>query len=143
MDQEIDYTKYIIKDFIYWRVYLHMSQIYLGRCYIALKRDGNLDPYTDTTEAERTELQSIIVKIQQALIKLYQPDMFNYANLRNVWHHCHWHIIPRYKEQRVMNGQRFVDENWGKNYAPIRSDFHASDQLLNKMKTDLLVLLNE
>ena len=56
MPEPIDYEKYELKRYQYWTTYLHYNQVYLGRCYIALNRMGNLDPYTDTTANERAEL---------------------------------------------------------------------------------------
>ena len=132
-----DYDKLKIERYTYWTLYLHDKQSYLGRCYIALNRSGILDPFADITRQEKDELESIVLKTQAALDKLYKPDLYNYANFRNSWPHCHWHIIPRYKAPRLLNNQEFVDENWGKNYAPYDRNFKLSDELLESIKKDI------
>lgn len=122
----INYEQYQLKTYNYWTTYLHYNQAYLGRCYIALNRSGNLDPYADTTAKEKTELETAIAQLQHVLTALYQPDLFNYANFRNTWPRCHWHVIPRYQTQRTVHGHLFSDDNWGRNYAPYNREFQIS-----------------
>ena len=133
MSKPIDYEKYPLKKYKYWTIYLHYNQAYLGRTYIALNRAGNLDPYTDTTTEERAELEVVIAELQTAVNDLYKPNLFNYANFRNTWPRCHWHVIPRYETSRELDGQKFVDENWGKNYAPYDKNFHISEKLFSEI----------
>jgi len=133
MADTVDYSRYILKTYKFWTVYLNANQAYLGRCYIALHRDGNLDPFLETTEAERRELGLIVAAVQKALNGLYQPDIYNYANLRNTWPKCHWHIIPRYRQARTINGCTFRDRNWGKNYAPYDRNFTVSEEVMAKI----------
>ena len=133
----LSYEDLIIETFSFWTLYLHDKQNYLGRSYIALNRGGNLDPFTETSPEEKSELEAIILKLQTALDKLYQPNLYNYANFRNTWPRCHWHIIPRYETLRVVNGQEFIDRNWGKNYAPYDRDFKVSDALLETIKSSI------
>lgn len=134
--EKIDYERYSLKTYKYWTVYLHCSQIYLGRCYIALNRDGNIDPYLETTPEEKAELEIIIAEIHRALDALYQPDIYNYANFRNTWPKCHWHVIPRYNKYRKIDGQVFTDNNWDRNYAPYDKGFAISEKILNKILDD-------
>jgi len=124
-----------------WGVYLHENQTYLGRTYIALARGGEVDPFTDTTSDEQSELLVVVSGIKSALDKLYQPDLLNYANLRNTWQHCHWHVVPRYSMSRVVLGHTFEDPNWGRNYAPY-PDTVLSRDVYERVKTDLATELN-
>lgn len=86
--------------------------------YIALARDGEIDPFTDTTVEKQQKLLVVVNDLKTVLDNLYQPDLINYANLRNTWQHCHWHVIPRYSRSRNVLDHTFEDPNWGKNYAP-------------------------
>lgn len=137
MTEEINYEKYPLRKYNFWTIYLHYNQAYLGRCYVALNREGNPDPYLETTNEEKAELEIIIADIHKALDRLYQPDIYNYANFRNTWLRCHWHVIPRYKEERVIDGQKFADNIWGRNYAPYNKDLTISSQLFEKIQKDL------
>lgn len=135
-DASHDYEANLLRQYENWGVYLHENQTYLGRTYIALGRDGEVDPFTDTTPDEQSELLVVIGGLKTALNKLYQPDLLNYANLRNTWNHCHWHIVPRYSSGRLILGHTFEDPNWGKNYAPY-PDSTVPDEVYKKIKTDL------
>ena len=136
-EYEAKFTQYPIKSYKYWYVYLHKSQVYLGRCKIALKRQGELDPFLDTTPEEKAELHEIIVAIKAALDELYQPGLLNYANFRNTWHRCHWHVIPRYETEREFGGYKFIDSNWGKNYAPYDRGFKISEAVMQQIRSDI------
>ncbi|HVQ43419.1 MAG TPA: hypothetical protein VMT30_00410 [Candidatus Saccharimonadia bacterium] len=133
----IDYEQYPLKRYRFWSVYLHYNQAYLGRCYIALNRSGNLDPFSDTTVAERAELESVVGDVRAALNVLYGPSLFNYANFRNTWPRCHWHVIPRYETAKTIGGVEFRDDNWGKNYAPYDRNFSIPRTLLLQIKADI------
>ena len=137
------YEDNLLQRYDNWAVYLHENQTYLGRSYIALAREGEVDPFTDTTPAEQTEFLVVVSGLRTALSNLYQPDLVNYANLRNTWHHCHWHVIPRYSEGRTVQGQAFVDPNWGKNYAPYPQLYLPAgvhERIRNDMSTELAAI---
>ncbi len=138
-----DQSEMVVAEYAYWTVYLNHYQSYLGRCYIALKREGNLDPFLDCTEEEWAELRSIISdKLVSALQRLFAPDMMNYDNLRNVWPHCHWHVVPRYSSERTFAETTFTDANWGANWSPYDKIMHPPEVLLaikDALRKELLV----
>jgi diadenosine tetraphosphate (Ap4A) HIT family hydrolase len=105
-----------IRQFKYWTLMVHPNQSYLGRaiCYLNTYKES----LVELTQEEYLELLEIIRKYQTALTKLWRPDGWNYAQLGNVVPHLHVHFIPRYKEPRTWEGITFVDERWGKHYAP-------------------------
>lgn len=135
------YEANLLKKYENWDVYLHENQTYLGRTYIALAREGEVDPFIDTTPVEQSELLIVVNGIKASLNKLYQPNLLNYTNLRNTWRHCHWHIIPRYETYRTIMGYTFEDPNWGKNYAPY-PQAKIPEEVYTKIKVDLATELN-
>jgi diadenosine tetraphosphate (Ap4A) HIT family hydrolase len=140
-EQVHDYEADLLREYENWSVYLHENQTYLGRTYVALARDGEVDPFIDTTPDEQSELLVVVAGLKTALNKLYQPYLLNYANLRNTWRHCHWHVIPRYNTNRVVLGHSFEDPNRGKNYAPY-PDSTIPSEVYEKIKTDLATELS-
>ncbi len=131
------YKENILARYEHWTTFLHVNQVYLGRSYIALNREGDLDPYRDTTPAEKYELDVAINGLWVAIKKLYRPDKFDYTNFGNVWKHCHLHVIPRYETARMVNGEEFRDGNWGSNYAPYDREFGPSPQTLEVIRSDI------
>jgi diadenosine tetraphosphate (Ap4A) HIT family hydrolase len=137
-----DYEQDVISDFEFWQLSLHENQSYLGRSIVALKRgsDEDVDPFDDTLEAERAELTVIMSGLKLVLSELYAPTRLNYANLRNQWLHCHWHVIPRYEEPenglRIVEGIEFFDYNKGRNYAPAPS-VELPRAVFNQIRLDI------
>jgi diadenosine tetraphosphate (Ap4A) HIT family hydrolase len=130
-----DYSKYEIKDYEYWTVYVHANQGYLGRCYVWCKREDALD-LPDATNEEQQELFIILRGLEQAILNVFKADMLNYAFLGNETHHLHGHVIPRYSNPFDFEGVTFVDNNWGHNYNTDK-DFTTSPELLQSVMTKL------
>ena len=131
-----EFQKFMIKEYGHWSVYLHKNQYFLGRVYIWAKREDAVDLMQMTAE-EREELFDIGRAVNKALSELFQPDLMNYAALGNISTHLHLHVIPRYSSSRNFAGQTFVDERWGKNYAPYNYDFETHENVLAKIRDAL------
>ncbi|PIP87210.1 hypothetical protein COW81_01495 [Candidatus Campbellbacteria bacterium CG22_combo_CG10-13_8_21_14_all_36_13] len=131
----MDFSQYIIKDYKYWSVQIHMNQGYLGRCIVWCKREDALD-LPDATKEEQEELFLILQELERALLETLKPDLLNYAFLGNSTHHLHCHVIPRYSKPKEFEGVVFEDERWGHNYRT-NYDFVTPDHILEKVKSVL------
>lgn len=121
----------LIKKYKYWTVLIHLNQCYLGRCVIKLNR--HIVDLFDITQKERNELFRVMKRLRNALKKLFQPDLFNYASLGNEVQHLHFHLIPRYKTERFFGNIKFLDKNWGKNCWP-HGEKELPTSILNKLR---------
>lgn len=110
-----DFSKFLIKNYTYWGVYIHHNQGYLGRCVIWCNREDAQD-LTDATYEEREELFQILTTLKKATEDCFNPDWLNYAFLGNETAHLHGHFIPRYAEPREFIGVTFTDKLYGHNY---------------------------
>ncbi len=128
-----EFQKYKIKEYNHWEVYLHKNQCYLGRVYIWAKREDAVDLMQMTSE-EREELFDVGHSVNKSLAELFKPNLMNYAALGNISTHLHLHVIPRYASPRQFEGIKFVDDRWGKNYAPYKYDFEIPESTLLKLK---------
>ncbi|MCX6811453.1 MAG: HIT family protein [Candidatus Berkelbacteria bacterium] len=124
------YDKYRVFDFEHWVLFLNIGQQYLGRCYLALKRDGAIDIFEDTKPCELAELLRAVATIKKAMAELFGPDKYDYCSLGNEWHHCHLHLIPRYQSERQFFGFTFIDQCWGRNYALYDRNITFPNELL-------------
>ncbi len=125
--------KFVIKEYKHWKLILPQNQGYLGRIRIWALRENALD-FFDMNKEEVEELFLIGKQIRDVLRDLFKPDLFNYASAGNADSHLHIHVIPRYKEQREFLGEKFVDENWGKNHAPYNRTRKFSDEFYKKVR---------
>lgn len=126
------YQQLLVKEFEHWSVFMHENQCYLGRVYLWSKRKGAFD-FIETSAEERREFFDIVTETKDVLCKLFQPDRFNYATLGNVCSHLHVHIIPRYRTKRTFKTVDFIDERWGKNYAPYNKSHEVSHDVLQEL----------
>jgi diadenosine tetraphosphate (Ap4A) HIT family hydrolase len=115
----MDYEKLKVKDYRFWSLDIQPHQYpYLGRCVAWCKRQ-EAQAVSDMTKDERDELFNVIIPEWEAATQnLFHPDLYNYAMFANAARHLHWHLIPRYKDERDFGGITFVDKNWGHNYKP-------------------------
>jgi len=126
----------LIKKFNYWTVYLNDNQSYLGRVFIVLNRHG-LEDTLQLTKEEWVELKEVFDRLTGIFKLLYNHDLMNYFVLQQKdRNHFHFHLVPRYKDNRQVYGEEFEDERWGK--APIPSPKkELNKEILIKIKEDI------
>jgi diadenosine tetraphosphate (Ap4A) HIT family hydrolase len=88
------------------RVVLVGDAHYPGFCRVILNR--HVKEMTDLSEAERARLMSVVFAVEAAVRATVQPDKINLASLGNVVPHLHWHVIPRFADDR-----HFPNPIWG------------------------------
>jgi diadenosine tetraphosphate (Ap4A) HIT family hydrolase len=63
---------------------------------------------TDLAPFERARLMEVVWRVERVQRELLRPDKVNVASLGNVVAHLHWHVIPRWREDR-----HFPQPVWG------------------------------
>ncbi len=71
---------------------------YPGFCRIILARHAR--EMTDLEPDERRRLMEIVFAVEGAVRETMRPDKMNLASLGNMVPHVHWHVIPRYHDDR-------------------------------------------
>lgn len=59
---------------------------------------------TDLAPEEATRLLALVLAVERHLRNAMQPDKVNLASLGNVTPHVHWHVIPRWQDDRHFPG---------------------------------------
>lgn len=98
---------------------------YPGFCRVILQR--HVAEMTDLCVDDRARLMRVVFAVENALRKIYRPDKINIASFGNLTPHVHWHVIPRWRDDR-----HFPNPTWGlavRNNAPQRT--RADDQSLS------------
>ena len=80
------------------RVVLVGEPDYPGFCRVILQR--HLREMTDLPKPERLQLMNVLFAVETAIRSLCQPDKINLASLGNMTPHVHWHLIPRWRDDR-------------------------------------------
>jgi diadenosine tetraphosphate (Ap4A) HIT family hydrolase len=84
------------------RVILANEPDYPGFCRVIW--NAHVSEMTNLAIADRSTLMQTVMKVEQAIIEVMRPDKVNLAALGNMVPHLHWHVIPRYQQDKTFPG---------------------------------------
>lgn len=85
---------------------------YPGFCRVILNQ--HVRDMTDLAPADRRRLMDVVFATEAVVRTILQPDKINLASLGNVVPHLHWHVIPRFADDR-----HFPDAVWASPRRPL------------------------
>lgn len=88
------------------RVVLLNDADYPGYCRVELL--AHVKEMTDLPIHQRSQLMKVVCVVEQAIRDVLQPSKINLASLGNKTPHLHWHVVPRYE-----NDKHFPNSHWG------------------------------
>jgi diadenosine tetraphosphate (Ap4A) HIT family hydrolase len=111
------------------RVVLVDESDYPGFCRVIWR--SHVREMTDLSSEDRAHLMSIVFAMEETLREIMTPDKINLASLGNMTPHLHWHVIPRF-----VDDKHFPAPIWG---AAKRESFPkiVKQSLLGRLKTSL------
>lgn len=121
-----------------WRVVRVDDPHYPGFCRVILNR--HVREMTDLNVGERAALMAVVFSVESVVRTLFQPDKINLASFGNVVPHVHWHIIPRWSDDR-----HFPEPVWGavrRKSAP-QQRIQVSDEALKQALADALRMIEK
>jgi len=80
------------------RVILVDDADYPGFCRIIWNE--HIKEMTDLPAQMRAELMNTVFAVESAVRDIMQPEKINLASLGNMVPHLHWHVIPRYRDDK-------------------------------------------
>ena len=105
---------------------------YPGFCRVIYQ--DHVREMTDLPEAEQQALMRVVFAVERVVRDLFQPDKINLASFGNMVPHVHWHIIPRWTDDR-----HFPESVWGKvNSEQLQNRPQVADESLKRALEDLL-----
>ncbi|MET3434878.1 diadenosine tetraphosphate (Ap4A) HIT family hydrolase [Herbaspirillum seropedicae] len=81
-----------------FRVVLVDEADYPGFCRVICHE--HVKEMTDLAPAQRTLMANAVWAVEAALREVMQPEKVNLATLGNMTPHVHWHVIPRFTDDR-------------------------------------------
>ena len=75
---------------------------YPGFCRVILKSHAR--EMSDLGESDRNRLMEVVFAVETAVRETMQPHKMNLASLGNMVPHVHWHVIPRFENDRHFPG---------------------------------------
>ena len=116
-----------------FRVVLVDDADYPGFCRV-IWRD-HVREMTDLPELDRMLLMDVLWQVEQVVREVMQPEKINLASFGNMVPHLHWHVIPRYTDDR-----HFPAPVWG---TPQRASAPASLQVRRERLDALRVRMQQ
>lgn len=114
----------------HWKIVLGLNQSYLGRTLLISCR--HFGSYEDMTIDEAKDYDRILRVLLPAIKKTFDATHFNVSFLMNQAYrdrsskpadpplkngqpnpHFHWHVVPRYNGERIFDGIKFEDPEYG------------------------------
>lgn len=75
---------------------------YPGFCRVILRRHAR--EMSELAPEERDALMAVVFAVEEAVRDAMRPDKMNLASLGNMTPHVHWHVIPRFRDDRHFPG---------------------------------------
>ncbi len=135
IDRETNKT--FVERYSRWTILINYKQPTLGSNLIVLNR--HVQQLSDLTQEEAIEYLDIIKNLERALKESFNPDTINHLMLANVVRHVHYHIVPRYEEERRFAGQTWEDKNYG--CFPKLDTLEKDERTLIKIIQEILIHL--
>ncbi len=120
------------------RVVLLNDPDYPAYCRVELLE--HIKEMTDLVPTERARMMKTVFAVELALREMFNPDKINLASLGNKTPHLHWHVIPRFE-----NDRHFPNSHWGaavRDSKPAPLDTEAIQLLAQKINAHITCALN-
>ncbi|MBS3167997.1 HIT family protein [Candidatus Woesearchaeota archaeon] len=105
-------NKTLIKEYNHWHLLINYMQPTLGSSLIVL-RGRHIERVSELKRDEHLEYLKIVKELERALKESFQPDKINHLMLAMVEPHVHYHVVPRYAEERNFAGYNWIDREFG------------------------------
>lgn len=120
------------------RVVLLIDAAYPAYCRVELL--AHIKEMTDLIPEQRARIMKTVFAVELALREMFNPDKINLASLGNKTPHIHWHVIPRYE-----NDRHFPNSHWGeamRDGTATALDPNTTEQLAQKINAHITCALN-
>lgn len=87
------------------RIILVNDPAYPAFCRVIL--NAHVKEMSDLPTADQQRLMNVVFAVESAIREVVQPDKVNLASLGNMVPHVHWHVIPRFADDK-----HFPDAIW-------------------------------
>lgn len=101
-----------IKEYLHWVLLLRDPHVTFGSMILCSK--DPITAFSDLSQEAQTELFQVVNDIEKKTKKFLQFEKINYLMLMMVDPEVHFHVIPRYSQNKTFNEKTFQDYSWPK-----------------------------
>jgi diadenosine tetraphosphate (Ap4A) HIT family hydrolase len=77
---------------------------------------------TDLAPDERLRFMAVVFAVEAHVRQALEPDKMNLASLGNLTPHLHWHVIPRWRDDRFFPGPVWAAARHDRPVSPARNE---------------------
>ena len=108
--KKFGYPKSLLKEFDNWYLLFRLEQVTLGSLILITK--NNEYSLSSISDSGFNEFSKVIKIIENVLDDTFAFKKINYLMYMMVDPEVHYHIIPRYSEQKYFKDTLFEDKGW-------------------------------
>lgn len=108
--QKFGHPDTVIRSYDRWVVQLRPAQATLGALVLVCGEEAAA--FSNLSAEAYVELRAAVRDIEASLGRLFAYDKINYLMLMMVDPDVHFHVIPRYSDERRFAGLAFRDAGW-------------------------------
>lgn len=106
----------VVKKYGHWTLLIKDVQVTLGDLVLIVNRD--VRRFSELNNGEQEELHIIISEVENTLTSLFDYDKINWTMFMMRDPQVHFHIYPRYKNEREFAGKKWIDDLWPRGFTP-------------------------
>ncbi len=134
--EKFGYPQTRVAEYGHWVVLLRPQQVTLGALVLACKEASTA--FSKISPAAFAELGRATADIESTLAEVFDYRKINYLMLMMVDPHVHFHVLPRYDEDKAFAGAAFRDAGW-----PAAPDLGAVNDLDDAGRGELVAFLRD
>jgi len=108
--KKFGYPDTLIKEYNNWYLLCRPGQITLGSLILICKDE--VTAFSKISEQSFNEFSKIIREIESTIKKVFNFDKINYGMFMMRDPEVHFHIVPRYSQDKNFEGFIFKDTDW-------------------------------
>ena len=108
--------------------------------YCRVELLAHVKEMTDLEPVDRARMMKTVFAVELAIREIVRPDKINLASLGNKTPHMHWHVIPRFE-----NDKHFPNSHWGnvvRDSVPAKLSAEDVKALTQKIKAHIECAMN-
>lgn len=120
------------------RVVLLNDADYPAYCRVELL--AHIKEMTDLQPPQRAQMMKVVFAVETAMREVLNPTKINLASLGNKTPHVHWHLVPRFE-----NDKHFPNSHWGeavREGSPVQLDESKKKLLIEKIHAHITCALS-
>jgi len=134
--EEFDEENNLIKEYKYWKLLVRNRNKTLGNCVAILKR--HIERFDEINEEEIKDYINVVKDIEFSLRKSFNCKKLNYQMTMMKDLHLHFHIFPRYDENKNFAGQIWIDYGFPKVPSEKDQEFEINKEILKEIRNKII-----